>query len=706
MTQCCRMLCFYDLLVSGITSISDFRSLRRHLHPGIIGLLMTAIQEEALYDYLDNATEEFDLNDLASYIRKLDSGKLSRLAAEAEAFINVRNLAFQSGPKSWISRRAFFEPLSFVISPTRLELTNGILIPGHRCVPFANPGLLPQEHCFYWHDSPVPYTTTEGPPEEFYPYYNIYGEDKAPQYVAGDNDANEEAFNSDPYDDPPEVSITTFDMRNIYRELSFVPGDRFLVRTRDWKEGNFTLEKIDKNDWSASELGAWSKAAEEGFEESFNRLGPSYGTEEQIAYAYWYGPSRMRETPAYSLEDFLFEKTNRIEASDYGIEKRFWYAGREIPDLKELDPGSTPPDKTPVEEALYRLKIPVSEYVVQSYVRDSLYREKGDVDLILARLIPSSVNVDSQDIRILIEYINAVLEDFRDFASPFSDKATGPVRQRAGELHTAVIDLAARLTKGDIDLSWLPRHTFIILSQIQSHTAGVLEDMDINEPPPEDEMEAIENFLDSMVETYEEIKEMIEEALDSFRRNSFALIRPGDNQETVTEWLIQLSISGIDIWRRLIVNGRCSFLELHRIIQTVFGWRDTQSFRFRAEIGQESAGHSEITDTDMSIETLEDQHITELLYEYGTKWTVRIMILSKNENKGAKPIRCIAGAGAAPPEFIEGPLRFRKAVAALENGNEMERLGARQELGPEFNPGDFDIEACNRNLTRNFPFKG
>ena len=667
---------------------------------------MTAIQEEALYDFLENATKEFNLDDLVSYIKRQDPGRTSRLAAEAEAFINIRNMAFPLGQKRWISRRSFFEPLSFIISPSRLELANGILIPGHRCIPFANPILMPHEFGFYWNNTPVPHTSTEGPPEDFYPYYSIFGEEYAPQYVARDNEANEAAFNSDPYEDPPEVSITTFDMRNILRELSFVPGDRFLVKTRNWKSGSFTLEKIDKAEWSAHEIDEWARAADDGFEQSFGRLGPAASTEEQVAYAYWYGSSRMREVPAQSLEEFLYEKTSRIETTAYGIETRFWYAGREIPDLKELDPGNTRPDKTQVEEALFRLKLPVSEYVVQSYVRDSLFQGQGEVDPIMAKLVPPGMAGDSLDMTILFEYVSAVLEDFREFVSPFSDKDMGPIRQRAVELHTAVIDLAARLSKGDIDHSWLPRHTFIVLSQIQNHTSNVLEEMNLSEPPPEAEMEAIENSLDGMIETYEEIKELIDEALNSFRLNNFAVIRQGNSPDTVTEWLVQLSIGGIDIWRRIMMSENCCLEELHRIIQTVFGWRDSYPFLFKAETDGKKGDYEELTDPDMSIQKLEERNITELLYEYGAKWTVRIILLSKNGSPVARHVRCVAGAGAAPPEFIEGPLKYRKTVTALENGNDMERLAARQDLGPEFDPGNFDIDVCNNKLLKNFPIKG
>jgi len=648
---------------------------------------MTQGQEEALYDFLDSVTGSFDLDEVVSFIQMIEPKRKGLLAQEVESYINNRNMAFIVKNRCWMSRRGFFAPLSFVISPSRLELVNGILIPGHRCVPFANGGLLPHEYIFSWQGSTIPSTTTEGPPEEFYPYYSILGEEYAPQYVAKDNAENEEAFNGDPFDDPPEVSIRTIDMRNIYRETSFVPGDRFLVRTLDWKQGSFELEKVSKDEWSAAELEAWLLAADEGFENSFSKLGPASCTEEQIAYAYWYGSSRMREVPAYSLEDYIYEKTNRIETSAYGIETRFWYAGREIPDRKELDLSAVSSDITPVVLILSKNKIPVSRYVIQSYILDSLYRENGNEGLVLERLVPAKVEMDGRDKVTLLEYIKAVMDEYRVFYTPFTDKVMGPIRARAGELHTAVIDLAWKLSKGDFDISWLPRHTFIILSQIQMHTAGVMEDLDSSDTPSEAELEALDNSLDSMIETYEEVKELIDEALESFRRNRIAVIHSGS--EVVTERLLQLSIGGTDTWRRIIVPEYCALGELHRIIQTVFGWSNTEAFKFNAE--------SDL-DPKTTIKELEETNTVELLYEYGTKWNVRVIILSRQDTPGRKPVRCVAGAGAAPPEFIQGPIKYRRLLYALESGNDAERQGARQEVGPDFVPGEFDLEECNKLL--------
>ena len=135
------------------------------------------------------------------------------------------------------------------------------------------------------------------------------------------------------------------------------------------------------------------------------------------------------------------------------------------------------------------------------------------------------------------------------------------------------------------------------------------------------------------------------------------------------------------------ING---LAELHQIIQTVFGWRNSQSFKF--------SGEKELN-LNTRIGELEAVNTVELLYEYGTKWTVKIMILSRQETPAKRPVRCVAGSGAAPPEFVAGPVKFRRLISALESGNDMERLGARQELGTDFIPDEFNLDTCNRSLS-------
>ena len=662
---------------------------------------MTPNQEDALFNFLENVTEPFTLEDVAEFVRMLEPGTES-LTAEITAFIDSHNVAFRLDGRQWVSRRGCFEKVPFVISPTKLELLNGILIPGHRCIPFANPAILPHEYKFYWKGKPISWTTTEGPSEEFYPYYNNFGEEYAPQYVACDNPENETAFNADPYEDPPEVSIHTLDMRNIFRETSFVPGDRFVVRTRDWKEGHFELERVDKTAWSQADLFAWFEAAEGGFEDSFALLGPGSSTEEQIAYAYWYGGKRMRELPAYSLDEFLSEKTERIEKINYGIESRFWFTGKDIPDCKGLSGTRAPPDRTFIENLLFKVNVPISEYVIFSFIRDAMYRKDHDIDKILNRIVPPAIHLEEADWDALAGFISDTMEELEGEYNLFLDQGMGPIRQRVGELHTAVVELAARLQKGETDSSWLPRHTFIMLSQIQGHAASLLEDLDSDESPLDIDLEAMDNWLDNMIETFTDIKESINDSMRNFRQSNLTLIHNGKDNSVMESWrAVQISIDGTKVWRRVVVPGHRRMEDVHRIIQICFEWKDNYMHRFcSAAPGSLERNY---LDDRIKIGEICNQGISELQYEYGTKWIIKVIFLSPYQPGKKEMIRCVAGEGAAPPEIIGGPLRFRRILNILEGGSDMEKQAALHEMGPDFVPGLFDMEKCNQNFCSAYP---
>jgi len=653
-------------------------------------------QEEALYEFLENATEPFTLDDVTIYVQASGQKPDKKLAMEIDAYLDARKIAFKKDNRSWVSRRTCFEPAVFTITPSRLELLNGILIPGHRCVPFANPLTLPNRYSFFWKGEAVPATTTEAPPEDLYPYFCIYGEEFAPQYIARDNPKNEEAFNADPYEDPPEVSIHTLDMRVIYRESSFVPGDRFVVRILDWKECRFELEKANKDDWSREDLDKWLEAAESGFEDSFALLGPGAGTEEQVAFAFWFGGKRMREVPSFSLEEFLYEKTNRVDIVPYGIETRFWFAGKEIPDSKRLQNYSVPPDRTFIEELLYDKNIPISEFVILSYIRDAFFRNERDIDNVINRLVPPVIHLEEAEWDLLADYVSDSMEDFYRGYSLFLDQGAGPVRQRVAELHTAVIELSAKLQKGEIETVWLPRHTFIVLSQIQGHAAALLEDLAFDESPGETDITAMDNSLDSMIDTYSDIKELINSAMDNFRRSNLTLIHGG--KISGQSWrMVQISISGLDIWRRVIISHECTLEELHRIIRIGMNWKGNLRFRFYCETQD---GSKEYLHDKIKLGDIDFRGKKELICEYGTKWNVRIIIMSSYQPAKNEVTRFVAGDGVAPPEHVDGPRHFRKLLGSLEIGGVKEKQTAQSELGLEFVPGAFDLDKMNRNLRK------
>jgi hypothetical protein len=204
-----------------------------------------------------------------------------------------------------------------------------------------------------------------------------------------------------------------------------------------------------------------------------------------------------------------------------------------------------------------------------------------------------------------------------------------------------------------------------------------------------------------MIETYEEMKELIEEALDSFRRNNISVVKSRGETPAGAEWrTVQISLGGTDIWRRIILPETYSLGDLHRVIQLLFDWNTIYGYRFILERPVRSGiqERDKALDPGMFLGELPAQGILTLVYEYGAQWTVRITILSRYDAAEGEPVRCVAGAGAAPPEGVDGPLRFRRFISALERGNDTERYRALQELGKDFDPELFDIEAYNRRL--------
>ncbi|MDR0556717.1 MAG: plasmid pRiA4b ORF-3 family protein [Treponema sp.] len=655
---------------------------------------MTFNQEEALYDFLKNATEPFTLEEVATYVHDADTTRSGRLAVQIAALINVKRLAFPKGAKKWVSRRGCFEQTRFVIKPSRTEIMNGILIPGHRCVPFANPLLRPKEYAFFWEKKAVSWTSMEGEPEEFYPYYTIFGEEYTPHYIAMENENNEYAYSE--REEPAVVSVSTLDMSGIYRETGFVPGDGFIAKTLDWKTGSFALEKISKDVWSESELADWLSVTEDGFKKAFKTLGPGVSTEEQIAHAYFWGGTRMRDIPAYSLEEFLYEKTDSIEIVPYGIETRFWFAGKEIPDSKSLLDGQRIPDRTLIEDILYSKQIPVSEFVAQAYVRDALYRRDTSVENVVLRLIPSNIvqTLSSREWNVLADYIAEVFAEIQPDYSLFTDKAAGPIRQNLAELHTAVVEFAATLRKDSMNEAYLPQQVFIMLSQVQAHAANLLDELSDAEEPSEIDILAMDNAYQGMLDTYDEIRSMISDSLAAFRKSNIYLVKNDGKQKGR---LLQIGIGGTDVWRRIIVPEAYTLEDIHLVIQKLFSWKNELPHRFtRGGASENGELETPPIETDVTIRELNAQRMLDVNYEYGELWNVKIIMLSPEESE--KPALCVAGENAAPPETINGPVRFRKDIFALESGTAEEKQAAEKKLGAGFDPHFFDIDQCNSML--------
>ena len=331
------------------------------------------------------------------------------------------------------------------------------------------------------------------------------------------------------------------------------------------------------------------------------------------------------------------------------------------------------------------------------------------------RLVPPIVHLDESEWDILADYISDSMEDFYNGYSLFLDQGTGSIRQRVAELHTAVIELSTRLQKGEIEsqsgfAAWLPRHTFIVLSQIQGHAAALLEDLAFDDSPTQSDITAMANSLDSMIDTYTDIKELINTAMDNFRRSNFTLIQGGKSSGHLWR-MIQISITGVDVWRRAIVSFDCTMEELHKLIQIGMSWKGNLRFRFYCETPDSVPnGGKEYLHDKLKLCDIDFRGKKELVYEYGSKWNVKIIIMSSYQPAKDEVTRFITGDGVAPPEHIDGPRHFRRILAsqphpsaganAPDIGSNTENQSPQREF--DFVPGVFDLDKLNQDLREVF----
>ncbi|WER50547.1 plasmid pRiA4b ORF-3 family protein [Cupriavidus sp. WKF15] len=160
------------------------------------------------------------------------------------------------------------------------------------------------------------------------------------------------------------------------------------------------------------------------------------------------------------------------------------------------------------------------------------------------------------------------------------------------------------------------------------------------------------------------------------------------------------------VWRRIVVPVNIQLPKLHKIIQAVMGWEDSDLHLFN--IGGTSYGvlDDEFPDDHALPEkavrlskVLGSDTEFEYQYDFGDNWQHRIVVeaIGVPDLALTLPV-CLAGENACPPEDVGGVSgydRFREALADPENE---EHLDYRTWVGGIFDPAGFDVNAVNSRL--------
>lgn len=168
------------------------------------------------------------------------------------------------------------------------------------------------------------------------------------------------------------------------------------------------------------------------------------------------------------------------------------------------------------------------------------------------------------------------------------------------------------------------------------------------------------------------------------------------------------------VWRRITLDGRSSFANLHHVIQSAMGWHDAHLHQFRINnryIGvpdPESDAPEWHTEDERKVflnRVLTDDAVFTYLYDFGDGWEHRLLVEEYDDSDdlrfGDGDAWVDAGERACPPEDCGGVGGFQDFLEKLEDepySDESKEL--REWAGLDYDPARFDRQAANAAIKR------
>lgn len=174
---------------------------------------------------------------------------------------------------------------------------------------------------------------------------------------------------------------------------------------------------------------------------------------------------------------------------------------------------------------------------------------------------------------------------------------------------------------------------------------------------------------------------------------------------------ITLCDSNPPIWRRVVVPSDISLGRLHYVIQTVMGWDDSHMHEF---LSKNARFRNTDIDPDLDEEIFDEKQyaVADLVkrarqkfyyeYDFGDDWLHEI-VLEKvlKEDSGAKPLFCLDGARACPPDDCGGVYGYEDMLEILANPSHEEHQNLKDWVGGNWDAEHFDIAEVNAELHPN-----
>lgn len=482
--------------------------------------------DEAVNLFLRTTTVEFSLKTLKKELVK-QGFRVS--AGMLVTYVQTHPLVFSKGDDIFITRAAVFTDKFFSIKPTKVEISLGILIPGHRCMPFSDPEMYPHELTFMSDDVILEQKVETLVLGDVLRAYELYGEEYIPQFIAIDPANDENDFAKAEYELPNNIDLTVWDMNEFYALWNFNYGDRIIARVVNWDFGDIELMPIKTKHSTPFEITAddelrtrWLFDLEQSLENMIDVYGPLSSIEEQIAYAFFASTDKLCISQCCSIEEYLLS-AHKIAIEYYGVESRLWKKGEEIPAVGIWNGNLK--DNVDLSDTLYsEIGIPIPTQMLDAYILDALYRKEMNCANIIKRIIPDVSDLEKEQMKIFSLRLKVRYDILVKTYNRFLDFEKGHIRGEALELYSRLVQLICELDVCGVDANLFPQQPLVTLAQLFAHTTRLIEAFLSESVLSEQDSFVVVASLEGMNESFEDIAEELASVMGSSKKNGFTIV--------------------------------------------------------------------------------------------------------------------------------------------------------------------------------------
>lgn len=476
-------------------------------------------------EYLFSQDDVFTADDFYHYLK---SKGVKTTKNEVVGLLHTSNLVFPLINKEYITRAGVFEGRWFSFLPSKEEISKGHILIGHRCMPFINPEVSPDSISVMRGDKLVRSESSVFSMNLAMDTFALFGEGYVIPFIINDPANKKVSLSSVQYSMPSEIELTSWPLEEIAEHNEIKYGDRIICRVIDWANNVVEMGVLQER---SSELVVspvsmmreqWYSDFEEGLLRSFDKNGPGDSIEDQLSLLYLENQEELCTKFCGSAEEFL-KHTTKIGFSSYGVETRIWRTGEDVPYVGKWN------QSIPDEMMLSELTTTFTPPVLDAYLEDFIYqnqtsKKKLTLEKLADIMFPQGLHLTADERRHILLNIEKRHDIIKENYNSFSDYGVAPTRKRILELFTHINELVCDIAGSNVSVTDFPQQELVILSQLFTHVARLLEDVEnlvLREQFPVDDVSL---SLDGMEETFEDIVYTLKSTLEKNKYKGFGLV--------------------------------------------------------------------------------------------------------------------------------------------------------------------------------------